>query len=152
MSTAGERTTQAPEGAVSVTAKDVIAVAVPDRFEDVEYWALKTTTGLTETLRIRKEIGEKGELQVSPLDGSVLGLKFEFHSGDAKNEVTGRRFVPVASLFYFDIAFHKDPVYKNGESPAEVELKRRQKLREQSIQERAAKLAENLDDTDIDEA
>lgn len=149
---AGERTAHAPEGAVAVTAKDVISTPVPDRFENVEYWLLKTTTGLTETLRVRTEIGEKGELQVSPLDGSLLGLKFEFHSGDEKNELTGRRFVPVASLFFFDIAYHKDAVYKNGESPAEIELKRRQKQRETTIQERAAKLAENLDDTDIDEA
>lgn len=143
-----ETTAQTPEGAVAVTAKDVISQAVPERLEDVEYWLVKSSAGLVESVRIRPEIGEKAELHTSPLDGSVLGIRFLFKNGDAQNEISGRRYMPMQNIFHFDIAYHKDPVYKNGESPAEVELKRRARAREQSLQQRAAKLAEGLDDPD----
>lgn len=147
MSTAGEPSVTAPEGAVPVTAKDVVSQAVPERYEDVEYWLLKTPAGITETLRVRPEIGDKAKLQLSPLDQSVLGIHFEFRGGE-KNEVTGRRYVPMQSLFFYDQAFVKEAVYKNGESPADIELKRRAKLRETKIAIKAAKLNENLDDDD----
>lgn len=147
MSHAGEPVTAAPEGAVPVTAKDVISQAVPERYEAVEYWLLKTPAGITETLRVRPEIGDKAKLQLSPLDQSVLGIHFEFHGGE-KNEVTGRRYVPMQSLFFYDQAFVNEAVYKNGESPADVELKRRAKLRESQLALKAERLNENLNDED----
>lgn len=142
---AGEATTEVPEGAVAVTAKDVLSQPAPEKFEDVEYWRIVSSAGLAEAVRIRPSIGEKGELQVSPLDGSVLALKFEFKGGE-KNERTGRQFFPMNNVFHWDIAYVHEAVYKEGESPAEIELKRRAKARETRIEEKAAALAEGLDE------
>jgi hypothetical protein len=121
---------------------------VPDRYEEVEYWLIKSATGLTESFRVRLEIGEKVDIQASPIDGSLLGLSVKFMTGDDKNEMAGRRFFPMQNIFHFDIAKSKDPVYKEGESPAELELKRRKQLHMEAIQRKAAKLAEGLDDED----
>lgn len=145
MSTTGEASTQAPEGAVAITAKDVLAQPAPEKFENIELWVV-TSFGKSETVMIRPDIGESGKLQQSPLDGSFLGLMFEFHAGDKKNELTGRQFFSLGAGVSYKFAYHAMPVYKNGESPAEMEMKRRERVRVQLLEQKAAKLAEGLDD------
>ncbi len=147
MSDAGESTREAPEGATSVTAKDVLAQAAPERYEDVELWVV-TAFGKAETIMIRPSIGESGKLQQSPLDGSFLGLLFEFHAGDEANKLTGRQFFSLGPGISYKLAYHSMPVYKHGESPAEVEMKRRDKLKADRIATLAAQRDEHLDDQD----
>jgi hypothetical protein len=143
---------KAPEGARAVTAKDVISKAEPVGVENIEYWLFVSPQGQKEVVRIRPDIGEKGEYHRSPLDGSVLGIRFVFKTGDQQNEVSGERYVPVSTgaVFFVDCGKVKENVYREGESPAELELKRRAAARAQSIQERAAKLNESLDEDDIE--
>lgn len=143
-----DTTTTPPEGATPITSADVISGPTPERYEDVELWVMTSTTGLKETVIIRPEKGESGKIQQSPLDGSFLSIKFEFHGGE-KNEKTGQQLFPFASLFNYAVAFHKLPIYKEGASPIDLELKRRENLKLMRIQERAAKLAEGLDDSDL---
>lgn len=141
-----ETTTMPPEGATAVTAVDVLAQSTPERMEKVELWAIESASGKTVTVMVRPENGESGKLQQSPLDGSFIGLIFEFHGGD-KNEVTGRQFFPIGpGMFNYAIAYHTMPHYKEGNSPAAIEMKRRAKLTEDKIAAKAALLAHGLDE------
>lgn len=141
-----EATTTAPDGAVSVTATDVISQGTPERFERVELWAIESAAGKSVTVLVRPENGESAKLQQSPLDGSFIGLMFEFHGG-VKNEVTGRQFFPIGpGMFNYSFAYHDMPHFKEGTSPAELELKRREKEKADRIEARARQLAAGLDE------
>lgn len=134
-----------PEGATSVTANDVVAAPVPERFEAVELWAV-TSFGKTEVITVRPEIGESCKMQQSPLDGSFLAMLFEFHAGDDANKKTGQQFFSLGPGVSYKLAYHQMPIYKEGNSPAEIELARRQKERALAIERRAALLAQDLDE------
>lgn len=138
----------APEGAVSVTAADVISPLVPERIEKVELWAMTSSTGFKEVITVRPENGDVAAVQKSQFDGSLLAVHFEFHSGP-KNELSGRQYFPLGPGGYsYAIAFVEMPHYKEGDGPVQREMKRRDDARVKTIQERAAKLAEGLDDLD----
>lgn len=140
-----ETSRTAPEGATPVTAADVQSVPVPERFEDIELWAV-TSFGKTETITVRPDIGESAKLQQSPLDGSFIGLMFEFHAGDATNKLTGRQFFSLGPGVSYKVAHHNMPVYKAGNSPVEREMQRQDNEKAKRIAERAALLAEGLDE------
>lgn len=140
-----DTTMATPDGVAAATAADVITLPTPERYEDVELWAV-TSFGKSEVITVRPEIGDSAKLQQSPLDGSFIGLMFEFHAGDGKNEITGRQFFNLGPGISYKFAYHKMPHYKNGSSPAEIEMKRRAKVKEDRIAERAALLAQGLDE------
>jgi len=141
-----------PEGAKAVTANDVISQPVPERVEDVELWSFTSVTGFTlPPIMVRPENGEKANVLQSPLDNSFHGVLFELRDGTDKNEKTRRVYFPIgAGLYNFEQQFHKMPHYKAGDSPIEREMKLQKDKRDNSIQQKAARLAAGLDQTDFD--